>query len=107
MDDTYTSEPWSTYDARRQRYLEFCADQSPGGRTGFFSQIARLELGRPVDEAPIREGIAFVDSRQDCCDFAVGGLIRILYKYHDSPHLSPDLVADIEACLRRFKYWWD
>lgn len=107
MQDAYWSEPCETYEQRRQRYLEFCVAQSPGGRVGFFSQIARLELGLPVDEGPIREGIAFVDSRQDCCDFAVGGLLRILYKYHDSPGISPDLIADIEACLLRFKYWWD
>lgn len=107
MDDIYWSEPHETYEQRRQRYLEFCAAQSSGGRTGFFSQIARLELGQGVDEAPIREGIAFVDSRQDCCDFAVGGLLRILYKYRESPCIAPELIVDIEACLLRFKYWWD
>ncbi len=107
MKETYWSEPQGTYDERRQHYLAFCAAQSPGGRTGFFSQIARLELGQAVDEGPIREAIAFVDSRKDCCDFAVGGLLRILCKYHDSPGISRDLVSDIEACLLRFKYWWD
>jgi hypothetical protein len=107
MDDAYWPEPRETYEQRRQRYLEFCVAESPSGRVGFVSQIARLELGLEVDEVPIREGIAFVDSRQDCCDFAVGGLLRILYKYHDNPGISPDLIADIEACLLRFKYWWD
>jgi hypothetical protein len=105
--ETYWSEPQGTYDERRQHYLAFCAAQSPGGRTGFFSQIARLELGQSVNEGPIREAIAFVDSRHDCCDFAVGGLLRILYKYYDSPGISRDLISDIEACLLRFKYWWD
>ncbi len=107
MDDAYWPEPRETYEQRRQRYLEFCAAQSPGGRVGFFSQIARLELGLAVDEGPIREAIAFVDSRQDCCDFAVGGLLRILYKYRESSGISPALIADIEACLLRFKYWLD
>ena len=108
MPADYSSEPEGSYASRRQDYLEYCAAQSPGGRTGFFSQIARLELGRePVDEARIREGIAFVDSRQDCCDFSVGGFLRILYLYHDSPLIAPELISDIEACLLRFKYWWD
>lgn len=71
------------------------------------SQIARLELGQDVDENPIREGIAFVDSRHDCCDFAVGGLLRILYLYADGPHISVTLLDEIRACLLRFKYWWD
>ncbi len=107
MQDTYWPEPQESYPQRRERYLEFCAAQSPSGRVGFFSQIARLEMGRDVDEIPIREAITFVDSRQDCCDFAVGGLLRILYRYDHSPHISPALIADIEACLLRFKYWWD
>jgi len=86
--DTYWPEPQAPYDERRQLHLEYCAAQSPGGRTGFISQIARLELGLDVDESPIQEGIAFVDSRQDCCDFAVGGLLRILYRYPDSPRFD-------------------
>ena len=109
MQDEYWGTPQGTFEERRQAYLAFCASDSPKGgtRNGFFSQIARLELGLPVDEASIREGIAFVDSRRDCCDFAVGGLLRILYLYNESPNISQDLIVDIEACLLRFKYWWD
>jgi hypothetical protein len=108
VQDAYWPQPQAPYDQRRRLYLEYCAAQSPGGHTGFFSQIARLELGRdPVNEAPIREAIAFVDSRRDCCDFAVGGLLRILYLYHSSPLIPPELVAEIRDCLLRFKYWWD
>jgi hypothetical protein len=109
MQDEYWSSPQGTFEERRQAYLTFSASDSSeaGFRVGFFSQIARLALGLPVDEAPIREGIAFVDSRRDCCDFAVGGLLRILYLYDESPNISRELIADIEACLLRFKYWWD
>ncbi len=108
MDDTYWEEAQASYEQRRQMFLEFSGSQTREGRTGFFSQISRLALGRePVDEASIREGLAFVDSRKDCCDFAVGGLVRILYRFRDSPLISRDLIAEIEACLLRFKYWWD
>jgi hypothetical protein len=107
INDSYQAEPGSSYEERRQAYLEFCAAQSPGGRTGFFSQIARLELGRAVDECPIREALHVVDSRVDCCDFSVGGLLRILYLYRDSPHLSCELVSSIEDHILNFKYWWD
>ena len=108
LEDTYWPTPQQPYEQRRALFLEYSAAQSVEGRTGFFSQIARLELGRdPVDEGSILEGIAFVDSRQDCCDFAVGGLLRILYRYHDSPLISRELVVKIEECLLRFKYWWD
>jgi hypothetical protein len=108
LEQTYWSTPQAPYEERRQQYLEYCATQSPAGRTGFFSQIARLELGRePVDEEPIRVGIAFVDSREDCCDFVAAGLLRIVYRFHDSPLISRELIGEIEECLLRFKYWWD
>jgi hypothetical protein len=108
MDAPYWPEPTVPFDERRRLYLEYCAAQSPGGRTGFFSQIARLELGRqPVDEAPVREALAVIDRREDCSDFSVAGLLRILYKYRESPLISRRLINDIEACLLRFKYWWD
>lgn len=110
----YYSKPQGTYDERRREYLEYCSANpienwlSKYSRTGFFSQIARLELGcDPVDEQVFREAIAFVDSRKDCCDFSVAGLLRVLYLYHDSPLISRELIADIEACVLRFKFWWD
>lgn len=107
-EDLYWPTPQLDYDQRKALYLEYCAAQTPGPRLGLFSQLARLELGRgPLDEASILEGIAFVDSRQDCCDFAAGGLLRILYRYSRSPLISRELVGKIEDCLLRFKYWWD
>lgn len=107
MNDTYWSTPQSTYDERRQAYLAYCAAQSPGERTGFFSQIARLELEQDVDEQPIREAIDYVYSNLDCNDFTLGGLLRILYRYHDSPHISRELIADIKKAVLWFRYWWD
>jgi hypothetical protein len=107
VEDNYQAEPEGSYEERLKTYLEFCAVRSPGGRTGFFSQIARLELGRDIDEGPIREALDAVDSRVDCSDFSVGGLLRILYLYRNSPHLSSDLISSIEDCILNFKYWWD
>ena len=107
-EDTYWPSPQAPYEERRKLYLEYCAAHPESGRTGFFSQLARLELGQgPLDEDSIRAGIAFIDSRQDCCDFSVGGMLRILYRYPNSPLLSRELKQEIEACLLRFKYWWD
>jgi hypothetical protein len=107
IEDTYWATPQSTYEQRRQHYLNFCAAQSPWGRTGFFSQIARLELRQPIDEDRIHEGINFINSREDCCDFAAGGMLRILYRYPDSPHLSHKIVQRIRESLLNFKYWLD
>lgn len=107
LEDTYQPEPTGTLEERRQAYLAYCAAQAPGGRVGFFSQIARLELGQAVDEAPFREALEVVDSRVDCFDFTMGGFLRILYQYRESPHISRQLIADIEERILNAKYWWD
>lgn len=107
MDDAYWSTPQGTYEERRQAYLEYASAHSGGGRTGFFSQIARLELQEDVDEQPIREAIDYVYTNLDCNDFTMGGLLRILYRFHDSPHISRELIADIEKSVLWFRYWWD
>jgi hypothetical protein len=83
------------------------AAHAPGGRTGFFSQIARLELGQLIDEQPFQEALALVDARVDCSDFSIAGLLRILYRYGESPWLPTELRAAIEDRVLKFKYWWD
>ena len=103
----YVPTPQGDFESRRLAYLRYCAAHSPGGRTGFFSQIARLELGQDVDEAPFHEAFTVVDARLDCSDFTIGGLLRILYLYRESPHISRDLIEKIEARVLGFKYWWD
>lgn len=107
MEDTYQATPLGTFAERRQAYLAYCAAHSPGGRVGFFSQIARLELGQDVEEGPIREALAVVDSRVDCFDFTLGGFLRILYQYRESPHISRQLIGAIEERVLNAKYWWD
>ncbi|OGG47807.1 MAG: hypothetical protein A3F84_12755 [Candidatus Handelsmanbacteria bacterium RIFCSPLOWO2_12_FULL_64_10] len=106
-EDIYWSAPQADGDARRRLFLEFAAQGARGGHTGFFSQIARLDLGLPIDESRVREAIAHVDARRDCGDFAVAGLLRIAYQYADSPLLSRDLLSEIKRCLLNFKYWID
>ena len=71
----------------------------------FFNQISRLELALPIDEKPILAAVRYVDSRLDCSDFAVAGLLRILLKYRNS--ISPELAERIDGCLLGFKYWYD
>jgi hypothetical protein len=105
--DEYGSRSRAAYDQRRQALLEYSAAASPGGRTGFWSQFARLELGRPIDERPLREAIDFVCSNQDCNDFTVGGLLRLLYRYRDQGRVPAPLIEAIQTSLLKFKYWWD
>jgi hypothetical protein len=112
MGDEYWPTPRVDYDQRRRLFLDFSAAQVLGGHTGFFSQISRLALGRDaVDEGSVREALAHVESRRDCSDFTIAGLLRILYLLRRDPALgrwiTPALVADIERTVLGFRYWWD
>jgi len=105
--DEYWPQSLAAYDQRRQALLEYCAASSSGGRTGFWSQIARLELDRPIDDEPFREAIDFVYSNRDCNDFTVGGLLRVMYRYRHKGGVPSPLLDAIQTCLLKFKYWWD
>ncbi|OQP64045.1 hypothetical protein A3860_21770 [Niastella vici] len=106
--DSYWLQPQEGFENRRSAYLSFCAARgTEGGRDGIFSQLARFQLDQPVDEALIREGIAFVYTGKDCCDFTIGGILRLLYLNKKKKRLSAQLVANLEKCLLDFKYWWD
>jgi hypothetical protein len=103
-----------SFDERRLSYLRYSSsapavpDHGMGPKApvrAFFNQISRLELGLHPEEDPILAAIRYVDSRLDCSDFAVAGLIRILTRYRES--ISAALEGEIEDCLLGFKYWYD
>ena len=101
--------PSDAYEIRKRAFLEFAADAQPGGgRTGFMSQLCRLELNRhSIDENSIREAIDHVNARRDCADFACVGLLRLCYQYAQHSFLSPALLEDIHRAILNFKYWMD
>jgi hypothetical protein len=106
--DTYWTSPKKPYADRRELYLNFCAaNNDDGSRDGVFSQVARLEIGLPVNESAVRGTIAVVYENKDCNDFSVGGLVRLLYLDRTKHGLSEKLRSELEACLTNFKYWWD
>ena len=74
--------------ARRAAYLSYSALGSSE-----YSQLAKLELGLPVDPAVLTAQLDFVDSRKDTADFHVATLLRILYRHGQSPALPPNAGA--------------
>lgn len=101
--------PSDAYEIRKRAFLEFAADAQPGGgRTGFMSQLCRLELNRDsIDENSIREALDHVNARRDCADFAFVGLLRLCYQYAQHSLLSRQLLEDIHRAILNFKYWMD
>ncbi len=100
-----------TYDERRRALLRFCAARETGPGRGFFppifNQIARLELGMPVEESVFHDAIAFVRSNRDCNDFILGGMLRILHLYGRTQALSSGLRGEMRDCIQGFRFWWD
>ncbi len=70
-------------------------------------RVATRQTGRGhgLQEAEIRSVCDFIDERHDCADFALHGLLRLLYQFPDAA--SPDLASRIRATVLGFKYWPD
>lgn len=97
------------YDARKRAFVFYSAQTASGrGRSGFLSQICRLELDQgPIDEHSVRDALDHVNNRRDCADFSFVGLIRLCYQYADHPLLSKELLKEIHQTILNFKYWVD
>jgi hypothetical protein len=98
----YWDQPRGDYHGRQKAFLEHAAAAQP---SPLHAQVARLELGRPLDEKAIRDGVAMVRARQDNADYTANALLRI-YSYR-SPLLSQALRQEIKKALLDFKYWID
>ncbi len=64
-------------------------------------------MGHMPDEACIQSALDRIDARQDCADFRVNGVLRLLYQVGDSSKLSEGLRARAHKGILNFKYWPD
>ncbi len=93
--------------AERQRLtLEHYADNTE--RHSIFEAVARYALGR-YDEiaSQIEYTCDFIAARKDCADFAIQGLLRLMYWERKEQHLSDALNALMKDTILGFKYWVD
>jgi len=78
-----------------------------------YLELVKMELaedGVPVTPAayePIDLALQWLDSRNDCADFMIPALVRILKEHRGTPRLNEDKVQKIEDSLLNFKYWLD
>lgn len=99
----FYSDPVSDSASRRTAYIAWAARS---GNHGLYVQAARLAAGLPVEEAPIREALRFVNERSDTADFRVIALAR-LYRENKAGLIAAPLLAEIRQTLLDFKYWCD
>jgi hypothetical protein len=105
IDDPYSETPFAqSYDARRKAYCEFQV-RNPGN--GPYSEAARIALGQLPDERVVSPALDHIDARQDCADFQLHGILRLLYQFGDSPLVSEAFRARARTSVLNFKYWPD
>ena len=98
----YWDVPHGDYEGRQAAFIRYAANAEP---SPLHAQVARLELGKPLNEKAIRDGVALVRARKDNADYAAGALLRI-YSYK-SPLLTAALRQEIKQALLGYKYWID
>lgn len=109
----------TTYAERQREYLDLLAalpgppPTEPGEVANLipsdaFLLLPRLETGYGAfDTALLDAGLAVIAARRDCADFALAGLLRLLYRYADSARLPDSAREAIRAAALGFCYWYD
>ena len=98
-----TTPDLSTYEERRQAYLERCASLESDD---YWFGLAALELGRKgISDASLDEAIERLKAREDGADGTAAKLVRFLCGYRDHPLVAPAQWERVGEALKRFKYW--
>jgi len=103
--DHYQTEPSeSSYEQRRQEYLQLCADRGED----YWNGTAALQLGRvQIPNASLQEALDRVEERKDCADFRAARLVRLLGINRRQGLLEGVLEERIANTLKGFKFWKD
>lgn len=102
------TNPADGYRQRQEEFLQQYAQQGDSsGLYGIFRQLARVGAGLPLEEEKIHEVLATIRSNRDCNDFALNGLLRLVYINREKPCIPAHLMPAIEERILDFKYWWD
>ena len=96
-----------SYLARQAEYLDYCHDNNGPGLGGTAGQVCRVVCGAEVNTEAIDAACDKVHAREDCADFSVASLVRMLYFDRADPSLDPTVRTQIEEAVLGFKYWID
>ena len=94
------------HSAHRELIEAFLDNEEPLSQTrASHYQLLRTVTGRELQEEEISSVCDFIDERHDCADFAVHGLLRLLYQFANA--VGSELTARVRATVLAFKYWPD
>ncbi len=94
-----------SWEARCQAYLAKAAEGKSSPAQALHAEEAKLALGRPIDPAVFNSVLEFIPTRRDLVDFAMAGLLRILYVYGSDPRIPADLKHRMEEVVLNFRPW--
>jgi len=101
-------EPTDGFLQRRAEYLDACSEANAPPDGGLHGQLCRFATdAESIDDARIRQSLDKINAREDCSDFDLATLMRIVYQYGDHPLLSAELKGEIKQAILDFKYWMD
>ncbi len=94
---------------KRSVLAHHASNQGTEEKEFIWTEVARYALGRydRVDESILRKTCAFIAARKDCADFAIQGLLRLMYWEREHRRLSLEINALMKDTVLGFKYWVD
>ena len=110
MSNTITSTEYLTYVVEHAHTNPFVQKQTRTFHAAFL-EVAKLELikrgekSEPFDYAQLKPALDRINNREDCAEFAIPGIVRILKEYRDL--LDQSVIEEIEQALIGFRYWLD
>lgn len=89
------------YNERQEIYLNTSRFSN-----GFYAQSSRIKSGNSVNDDSILNQLDKIYNHEDCNDFRMNGLIRMLYLNLETDVLSDDTKDNICDALGKAKYWY-
>lgn len=107
--DDYASEPFaSDFESRRRAFFDFVRrNPAPSGPKAPWFELARLASGSQPHEGILLGALDYIDARQDCADFSIHAILRLLYQYRHHQRISQHILERSEESVLNFKYWPD
>ncbi len=107
--DGYATHPFAPDFAARRRALlaHIRRNPAPDGYKAPYYELARLAAGGDAHTGILQAGLDYIDRRQDCADFVLHSVLRLLYQFGDCPGLNTDWLERARQTVLDFKYWPD
>ncbi len=108
--DVYSKFPFKQkYSDRKVAFISLCL-QNPGNDAikGYYYELVRISENQgPIWQELIESALNYIDSRLDCSDFVLLGIMRLYYQLSQKPLVRPEILQHSKKTMLTFKYWPD